>query len=274
MKLRKRERQKQILDAFRITPSVRLGELADQYQVTKETIRRDIDELTAQGLVARTYGGAVASFLNYEPELRERTRVNPEGRRRMAQTAVDLIADCGIVMIDTGATMAHVCERLVSTVPKTGEIELTAITNSVRNATVLGTNPSIRVILCPGNYSDRENAAFGPQTVEFIGRYFVDAAVMSAGGMNGSNVTDASSEAVAVKRAMLVQANRSVLVIEKRKFNVPQFEKVCSVAEISDIVTDEAPSAEMMADLKGTRLHVAPSASSGMHGQAAQSEDS
>lgn len=258
MKLRKRDRQKQILDAFRITPSVRLGELADQFRVTKETIRRDIDELTAQGLVARTYGGAVASFMNVEPGLRERTRVNPEGRRRMAQTVVDLIADCGILMIDTGATTAHVCDRLVAVVPKTGETELTAITNSLRNATVLGTNPSIRVILCPGNYDDRENAAFGPQTLEFISRYFVDAVVMSAGGINGATVTDANSEAVAVKRAMLTQANRSVLVIEKRKFNVPQFEKVCEVAEISDIVTDEAPPADAMKALKGTRLHIAP----------------
>ena len=47
--------------------------------------------------------------MNYEPGLRERTRVNPEGRRRMARVAVDLIADSTIVMIDTGATMAHVC---------------------------------------------------------------------------------------------------------------------------------------------------------------------
>src|SRR5687767_3204041 len=99
MRLRKRDRQQKILDEFRISPSVRLRDLADQYDVTKETIRRDIDELSARGMLARTYGGAVASFMNYEPGLRERTRVNPEGRRRMAQKVVELIADCGIVMV-------------------------------------------------------------------------------------------------------------------------------------------------------------------------------
>ncbi|MEQ1768212.1 MAG: DeoR/GlpR family DNA-binding transcription regulator [Devosia sp.] len=257
MKLRKRDRQQQILDTFRLTPSVRLGELAHHYKVTKETIRRDIDDLTGQGLLARTYGGAVASFMNYEPELRERTRVNPEGRRRMAQKVVDLISDCTIVMIDTGATTAHVCDRLVATVPKTGEVTLTAITNSLRNATVLGTNPSIRVILCPGNYDDRENAAFGPQTVEFIGRYFVDAVVMSAGGISGANVTDANSEAAAVKRAMLPQGKRRVLVIEKAKFNLPQFEKVCGVDEVTDIVTDEPLAGDVKSALKATKVHVA-----------------
>src|SRR5687768_3740782 len=106
MKLRKRDRQQKILDEFRISPSVRLGDLADRYEVTKETIRRDIDELSEQGLLARTYGGAVASPMNYEPGIRERSTVNPEGRRRMARVAVNLIADCAIVMIDTGATVS------------------------------------------------------------------------------------------------------------------------------------------------------------------------
>lgn len=266
MKLRKRDRQQKILDEFRVAPSVRLGDLADRYNVTKETIRRDIDELSEQGHLARTYGGAVASFMNYEPGLRERTRVNPDGRRRMAQLAVDLIADCGIVMIDTGATMAHICERLVTFIPKSGDVELTAITNSLRNASVLGANSSIRVIICPGNYDDRESAAFGPQAVEFLGRYNVDAMMMSAGGISGENVTDANSEAVAVKRAMLRQANRSILVVEKRKFNFPQFEKVCALSEIDDLVTDDLLPADIAAMLTTTRVHVAPSAAEKVDG--------
>src|SRR5690606_20369993 len=147
MKLRKRERQQMILGEFQVSPSVRLGELAERYNVTKETIRRDIDELSAQGLLARTYGGAVASFMNHEPGLRERSQVNPEGRRRMANAAAGLIMDSGILMIDTGSTMEHVSERLAALVPRSGEVELTAITNSLRNATILGGNPSIRVVI-------------------------------------------------------------------------------------------------------------------------------
>ena len=260
MKLRKRDRQQKILDEFRVSPTVRLGDLADHYDVTKETIRRDIDELSDKGLLSRTYGGAVASFMNYEPGLRERTRVNPEGRRRMAEFAAGLIADCSVVMLDTGATMMHVCERLAGSVPRSGDVELTAITNSLRNAMVLGSNPSIRVLVCPGNYNDAENAAFGPQTVEFISRFNADAVLMSAGGIHGADVTDANSEAVAVKQAMLRQTGRAVLVMEKRKFNLPQFERVCGLEQIDDLVTDEAPPAEIRAVLGKIRLHVAPPA--------------
>lgn len=257
MKLRKRERQQMILGEFQVSPSVRLGELAERYNVTKETIRRDIDELSAQGLLARTYGGAVASFMNHEPGLRERSQVNPEGRRRMANAAAGLIMDSGILMIDTGSTMEHVSERLAALVPRSGEVELTAITNSLRNATILGGNPSIRVVICPGDYDDRESAAFGPQTLEFIGRFNAEVVIMSAGGIDGQMVTDANSEAVAVKRAMIRQANHSVLVMEERKFNFPQFEMVCSLAEISDLVTDGPLPAETVAGMMSTRVHVA-----------------
>ena len=83
--MRKDERQERILEQFRSNPSVRLASLADRFAVTKETIRRDIDELAARGLLARTYGGAVASPMNAEPGLAERELVNPDGRRRMAR---------------------------------------------------------------------------------------------------------------------------------------------------------------------------------------------
>ncbi len=256
MKLRKSDRQQKVLEEFRTSPSTRLGKLADRYGVAKETIRRDIDELSAQGLLARTYGGAVAASMNEEPVLRERELVNPEGRRRMADAAVELVADCSIVIIDAGATMSHVCERLALSVPRSGTIALTVITNSLRNAAALGANPSIRVIVCPGDYDDGESAAFGPLTIEFLGRFRADALLMSAGGISADSVTDANSDAVAVKRAMLRQVNRSILLVEKRKFDVPQFETVCSLSEIDDLVTDEPVSAGF--DGTGAlRVHVA-----------------
>jgi DeoR/GlpR family transcriptional regulator of sugar metabolism len=153
--------------------------------------------------------------------------------------------------------VSSVCEELAISVPKSGDIELTAITNSLRNATVLGANSSIRVIICPGNYDDRENAAFGPQTVEFLGRYSVDAVIMSAGGISGESVTDANSEAAAVKRAMLKRAKRSILVMDRRKLDFQQFETVCDLADIDDLVTDESLGPDAATIAAKTRVHVA-----------------
>lgn len=255
--LRKDERQERILEQFRASPSVRLASLAERFAVTKETIRRDIDDLAARGLLARTYGGAVASPMNAEPGLRERELVNPDGRRRMARTAVELLAGCAIVMIDAGSTAAHVCEALAAVVPRTGRARLTAITNSLRNAALLGANPAIRVMIAPGDFDPRENAAFGRHTVDFLARFRADAAVTSAGGIADGYAADANSEAVAVKRAMMAQASARLLIAERAKFGVPQFERIAALAAFTDLVTDLADPAGLEAAGTAPVLHVA-----------------
>ncbi len=259
MKLRKNDRQQRILTALRASPSVRLSSLAKLFGVTKETVRRDIDELSEQGHLSRIYGGAVAPFMNYEPGLRERTKLNQEGRRRMAARAVSLVKDCNVLMIDTGATMAHVCEYLAQTVPDSGNVELTVITNSLKNTTTLATNPAIRVIVCPGTYDDREAAAFGAPTLEFISRYNADALLSSGGGIGVDGVTDANSDAVAIKRAMLARSARNLFVIEAAKVNSVLFERVCTLSEVNELVTDEPilPELALALTASNVKLHVA-----------------
>ena len=240
MPLKKAARQERVLEQFRSNPSIRLASLADRFAVTKETIRRDIDELASRGLLARTYGGAVASPMNAEPGLAEREHVNPDGRRRMARVAVDLLAGCAIVMIDAGSTAAYVCEALAAAVPRSGRMRLTAITNSLRNAALLGANPAIRVMLAPGDYDPRENAVFGRHTIDFLARFRSDAMVTSSGGIADGHAADANSEAVAVKRAMMAQASASLLLADRAKFGVPQFERIAALARFTHLVTDAA----------------------------------
>ena len=91
--------------------------------------------------------------------------------------------------------------------PRSGRARLTAITNSLRNAALLGANPAIRVMIAPGDYDPRENAGFGRHTMDFLARFRADAAVTSAGGIADGYAADANSEAVAVKRAMMAQAS-------------------------------------------------------------------
>jgi DeoR family transcriptional regulator, glycerol-3-phosphate regulon repressor len=275
MKLRKNERQQRILTEFRSSPSVRIGDLAILFGVTKETIRRDIDELSNSGLLARTYGGAVAPPMNYEPRLIERTKVNQERRRRMAALTARIVEDCNVLMIDTGATMAHVCEQLSQTVPRSGEVELTVITNSLTNTTTLSTNPSIRVIICPGTYDEREAAAFGPQTIEFISRFNADAFLSSGGGISADGITDANSEAVAIKRAMLARCARSLFVMEAAKFSAALFERVCPLHEISELVTDEpiVPDLSVALATAKVKVHVAGTKERDEPGQRAQSAE-
>jgi DeoR family glycerol-3-phosphate regulon repressor len=258
---RKRRRQESILSELRARPSTRLGEFANQFGVSKETIRRDIAELSERGLVARTYGGALPAHLDFEPAReRARARLNPEGRRRMAEIAAGLVADCRVVMIDAGSTMTHVCEGLAANVPRDGGIALTVLTNGVRNMLALAQNPAIRVICCPGTYAEAESGIFGALTVEFIAGFNAEAFLMSASGIGPERVTDANSDAAAVKRAMLRRSGRAILVADAQKHNHVQFETVCALGELGDLVTDTPPPQDLAAALRlnNVRLHLSP----------------
>lgn len=259
MTSKKRDRQEIILSELRLRPSARLGELASQFGVSKETIRRDMSELSDRGLVARTYGGALPARLAAEPAIREREGLNIDGRRRMAEVVVDLVKDCRVLMIDTGSTMGYVCERLVQTVRQTGSHELTVITNGIRNLMILGENPSIRAIACPGAYDEHEAAMFGPLAIEFLGRFNAEALLTSASGVGPGKVTDAHSDSAAMKRVMMRQASRLILVVDEPKLNVTQFESVADVGQFDDIVTDTAPDAELATGWQqaGVRVHIA-----------------
>ena len=260
MGTKKSRRQESILSELRARPSTRLGEFANQFGVSKETIRRDIAELSERGLVARTYGGALPAHLDFEPALSEREHLNPEGRRRMAEIAAGLVADCRVVMIDAGSTMTHVCEGLAANVPRDGGIALTVLTNGVRNMLALAQNPAIRVICCPGTYAEAESGIFGALTVEFIAGFNAEAFLMSASGIGPERVTDANSDAAAVKRAMLRRSGRAILVADAQKHNHVQFETVCALGELGDLVTDTPPPQDLAAALRlnNVRLHVSP----------------
>ena len=258
MGLKKRTRQESILSELRSRPSTRLGEFANQFGVSKETIRRDISELSDRGLVARTYGGALPAHLDFEPAMSERAQLNPEGRRRMAEVAAELVRHCHVVMIDTGSTMAHVCERLAANVPRGGVAALTVITNGVRNMQALAQNPSIRIICCPGAYDETEAGVFGALALEFVTGFNAEAFLTSASGIGPDRVTDANSDAAAVKRAMMRQSGRTILVVDGQKHNYVQFETVCALSQLDDMVTDTAPPADLGEALRHgeVRVHV------------------
>lgn len=259
MGLKKRRRQEGILSELKTRPSTRLGEFANQFGVSKETIRRDISELSERGLVARTYGGALPAHLDFEPAESERARLNPEGRRRMAEVAASLVGDCHVVMIDTGSTMTHVCERLAANRAQDGAT-LTVITNGVRNMQALAQNPAIRVICCPGDYAETETGIFGALAVEFIAGFNAEAFLTSASGIGPERVTDANSDAAAVKRAMLRQAGRTILVVDGQKHNNVQFETVCALGQVDDLVTDATPPPDLAEALRANdvEVHVTP----------------
>ncbi len=250
---KKTDRQERIVAELRARPVLRVSELADMFGVTTETIRRDLDELTELGRIARTHGGA-APRIAAEPAMNERELLYVDERERIARAAAAMIEPGSAVMIDSGATTAHFARRLSA-----DGRNLTVITNSFAVAVACARNESIRVVMCPGDYNPAEGGVYGSVTAEFLKRFNVDTAVIGAGGIAERGVSDADPAAVWVKRAMMERAGRSILLADSGKFGRGQLEIVCPLSRISDIVTDAAPDKSLKKVLSsaGVKLHIA-----------------
>lgn len=250
----KRERHRRIIAELQSNPTVRISTLAEEFQVSTETVRRDIDELSGRGLVSRTYGGAAATSMSREPALHERDDAMIAERERIARLAASLIEPDAVLMVDSGSTTAHFARRLAVLGTAT-----TVITNGLGVATALGHCEAARVILCPGTYVGREHGVYGGEVTDFLGRYHANHAVIGAGGITAEGATDVDTQAAWVKRRMIERAERRMLLIDRGKFDVRLLEVICGLKQLDELVTDAAPPAAIRRALKGAgvTLHVA-----------------
>lgn len=235
-RLGKSERRERILAELKLAPHVRISELADRFGVSTETVRRDVDQMSRQGLVSRAYGGA-ASPMGVQPPFGERNQARLAERARIAELAASLVQPGEVLMVDAGSTTNQFARRLA-----VAGRDLTILTNSLAIATALSQNASIDVILCPGDLLPAEAAVYGDETIAFLQRHHANRCFIGAGGVDADGIMDVNRAATAVKRAMVRQSEKSHLLIDASKFNLRLISIVEPLAAIDALITDEAPS--------------------------------
>jgi DeoR/GlpR family transcriptional regulator of sugar metabolism len=228
----KQERHASILRALMRTPSLRIAELATALDVSTETIRRDLDELTAQGSLNRTYGGAVRPP-EAEPGFGERQKILLPERERIARATLALVKPGNVLMIGSGTTTVHVARCLAAEA-----IDLTVITHAFGIASVLSANPGITVIMAPGRYNPDEACTYGARTVSFLAEFQVDRAILGASGLMPGGPTDANAESAAVYSAMVAAAAATTLVADHSKVDRSFLARYATWAQIDQLVTD------------------------------------
>jgi DeoR/GlpR family transcriptional regulator of sugar metabolism len=247
--LTREARHEQVLALLRREGTVRIATLAKAFGVTTETARRDLDQLARSGVLNRTYGGGASRSLTDEPPIGVRGRAHAAERARIGAAAAALVADGDAVMIDCGSTTTLFANALAAR-----NLRITVVTNCIPAARMLGTSTRCRVILCPGDYVPREGGVYGPDTVDFILRYRANKAFIGAGGVAAGGVTDADSASCAIKRAMIARSDSAVLLADRSKFELVQFERVCTLEEVDDLVTDHAPPKRLATELGRARV--------------------
>lgn len=243
--LKKPERHTQILLELRLAPHVRISDLARTFGVTTETVRRDIADLSARGLLQKSHGGASPRAPGTHRVLNERQRERVDERRQLAGLAVRLVNDGQSLMIDAGATTMEFA-RAVAISGKT----LTVFTNSLQVAMILGTSSAVRIIMTPGDYLNEEAALTGIETCAFLRRYHVDACFLGASALDQSGVSESVVGFAEVKRTMIEQCNSPYFLIDGSKFGKRHLVKVAEMDEIGSLITDTRPAGSLADVLK------------------------
>ena len=252
-KLRKSERRERILLELKLQPHVRIVDLAERFGVSGETIRRDVEALSGDGLISRAHGGASALAHGHYPGFDERSAARVEERERIGSHAADLVRPGETVMIDSGSTTLQ-CARVLAF----RGTPCTVVTNSLPVAIALGSGPA-HVILCPGDYMPAESAVVGTDATDFIDRHSVDRCLIGASGLSSDGPTEAVRGFAAIKRAMLRQSAEAHLLIGAEKFGRPGFVRFGAMADLSSVVTDAVPDEDLRRAIlaAGTELMVA-----------------
>ena len=250
-RLSQQERHAQILALLRREGTVRIAALARAFDVTTETARRDLDELAQGGELKRTYGGGASRSFTDEPDIGARGQSHARERARVAAAAAQLVQPGDALMVDCGSTTALFANALAAR-----NLRLTVVTNALPVARALGTSTQCRVILCPGRYVMREAGVFGPDTLDYLRKFKANRAVIGAGGVSGRAVTDADSASCAVKRLMMERADRTQLLVDSSKFEVVQFEEVCPLERIDELVCEAAPPRKLATRLRSAGVEI------------------
>jgi len=251
---RRDDRFARIMAALRVGSSVRIADLAARFGVSTETVRRDLDALSRQGLVDRTYGGAAPAISIHEPAVHERAHLRVAERRRIGACATEMIEDGDVLMIDSGSTTVHFAQRLAAAAPR-----ITVLTNCLGVALALGPAAETRVVLCPGDYRVQEGGVFGPETAAFLQRFRATKAIIGASGLTAEGPVELDSAATWVKRTMIERAARRFLLLDESKLGALSIETVCPLDRIDDLITSAAPSAALREALHdaAVAVHVA-----------------
>lgn len=230
------QRHDRILALLHRDGLVDVAKLAEAFDVTTETVRRDLSDLQRRRLVRRVHGGAIPwESGGFEPLLSQRDVRNVDEKRRIAAAAIQELPPEGCVILDSGSTTARVAQQLPP------DSALTIVTNSVLIAQLLANHRSVDVVVLGGAFDKNTLATVDGQTVAAVRQLRVDALVLGADGIsaNGGLTTPSRAQAE-LKGAMIAAARRVLAVIDHSKVGNDQFIRFAECREVDTLITGTA----------------------------------
>jgi len=248
------ERQHEIVTLARNLGRVSVTELAARYDVTPETIRRDLDALSGRGLLSRVHGGAVpADKLRLtEASVRDREVTSPAQKLAIAEHAISLLPERDelTVLLDAGTTTARLCAGMPGWVSM-------VVTNSVPIAGELAERDDLNVLLLGGQVRGVTQATVGAEAYSTLERLQVDVAFIGANGFSvGHGFSTPDPTEAVIKQAMVRAARHVYVLADASKFGADYLVRFAGAEDIDALITDKRLEKESLEALRASGLRV------------------
>jgi len=220
--------KKYIAERKRVT----MEELCEAFQVSMNTVRRDIGDLMDLGLVRKVYGGVISCDKRTLRQYFDRNAIFAEEKKRIGAAAAELVEDHDVIFADSGTTVFRM-------IPYITAKNVTVVTASLSVMNEAAVKENLRLILLPGVYDARVNAVIGGGAAEFLRRIHINKAFLAASGWTMEHgATHASAEEYDLKRTALTQADQAILMIDSSKAGNVTMMKYAQPEELDLLITD------------------------------------
>lgn len=233
-------RRQYIVDLAKERGRVLVDELAAEFEVTPQTIRKDLNDLCDLRLLNRIHGGAVFPSGIENMEYEARRKIAAAEKEAIGKAAASLIPDNASLFINIGTTTEAVSEALL------GHAGLMVITNNINVANRMRVYPGIEVVIAGGVVRGSDGGVVGEAAVDFIKQFKVDYAVIGASAIDHDGaLLDFDFREVKVAQAIIANARHVILVSDGTKFERTAPVRIGHLSQVDTFITDRCDLAEI-----------------------------
>ena len=224
-------------------------EMAEQLNVSRETIRRDLKELELEGQLRCTYGGAIRAQSEGDQPVSRRLKVNARQKATIARYAARLVRDDTTIFVDAGTTTLALARHLVN------RDRVRVFTNSLDIAQLLAGGSVAEVCVVGGRVRPDYRAMLGALTIEAVERHVFDAAFISVAAVDYTHgFMDYGQDEASLRRVLARHANEIVMMADSAKFGCTASVRTLELRQVHRLVTDAAPERTFAAKLQAAGI--------------------
>ncbi|MDR3245067.1 MAG: DeoR/GlpR family DNA-binding transcription regulator [Prevotellaceae bacterium] len=226
-----KERERAILNVLYENEQISTAQLCEKFDISIVTLRKDLDNLEANGLVVRTHGRVTSA---YSKAIIERQKANADEKTRIAKAAAAMIEEGDRVMIVAGTTTALIPKFLL------GKRNIHIVTNSTLLLTYSRVNPGLSVTLVGGEFMADAEALIGSIALKDLDLFYVKSSFIGADGFSEvGGITANHVELAGICRKVIANSQQKILLADSSKYGKKGFAYIDDLKNLSTLITDK-----------------------------------